>query len=777
MKHYLIAFLASFSGVLSFPGAEGGKAFAQSTAIIGTGITANSINSYPAPYGNFYWGSKHQILVRASEMTGAGMVPGIISALAFQVSAPGGVPLSGFTVRVKATAATTVTGTFDLGGFVTVYGPQTYNDATGWNTHTFSTPFSWNGTSNILIETCFNNGGWSQNARMNYTATSYNSVAYYNEDASTACTQAAGTTSTNRPNIKFTYAPNGPPTAQFTADPTATCTGVVNFTDQSFYNITGWLWNFGDGSTSSVQNPSHTYTANGTYSVSLTATNVNGNNTLTKPNYISVSLGGGPIPAACTPTTTAYCCGFGITNFKFHTINNSSGNGSEGYKNFSCTLDTVTTGQSYTVSVSTLTPSSHNVRIWIDFNNDGAFNISNELVFSADNSFTATGSIFIPGTATLSTPLRMRVSADHSLQAVPTPCGNPQFGQVEDYAIWVKPNTNPPVAKFAANDTVSCSGTITFTDQSQNVPTGWQWNFGDGGISASQNPVHSYTASGTYSVSLTATNGNGSHTLTKTNYIDVTLGNKPVIASCQPATFSYCCGYGIYKVQMSTINKSSADAIDGYRDYSCSDQATLTEGQTYSISIQTSPSLTQDTKVWIDFNNDGAFTQANELVLTSLNSINPTGNITIPTGAATLNTVLRMRVSSENSGTNQGPCTALIKGQVEDYGIKIQQFVGTNDLQMPDHNVLVYPNPFSESAIVAVISPLNGGGHAVPGDVVFILYDIYGRTVKEQSIVSNQATIERGTLEAGVYFYRLSLSPSPAGEGRAEVGTGKIIIK
>ncbi len=218
---------------------------------------------------------------------------------------------------------------------------------------------------------------------------------------------------------------------------------------------------------------------------------------------------------------------------------------------------------------------------------------------------------------------------------------------------------------------------------------------------------------------------------------------------------------------MNAINKSSPDAVEGYKDFSCTDQAVLTEGNTYTISVQTNPSLTQDTKVWIDFNNDGTFNQANELVFTSLNSINPSGNISIPLGAAIYNTLLRLRVSSENSGVNQGPCSSLIKGQVEDYGVKIQQFVGTAEVQGSTFNVQVYPNPFSESAVLAVNFPLVKGGG---GDLVFTLYDLCGRIVKEQTIIENQTTIERRTLKAGIYFYKLMGT-------NQTVATGKMVVQ
>jgi PKD repeat protein len=60
----------------------------------------------------------------------------------------------------------------------------------------------------------------------------------------------------------------------------------VDFTDLSNPTPTGWSWNFGDTGTSGVRHPSHQYTTPGTYTVSLTATNVNGAHTRVQPNLI-----------------------------------------------------------------------------------------------------------------------------------------------------------------------------------------------------------------------------------------------------------------------------------------------------------------------------------------------------------------------------------------------------------------------------------------------------------------------------------------------------------
>ena len=77
-----------------------------------------------------------------------------------------------------------------------------------------------------------------------------------------------------------------------------------------------------------------------------------------------------------------------------------------------------------------------------------------------------------------------------------------------------------PVADFSANPT---SGPpplrVNFTDASTNSPTSWSWDFGDGGTSTAQNPIHFYGTAGSYTVALTAANTGGSNTCTKSNYI------------------------------------------------------------------------------------------------------------------------------------------------------------------------------------------------------------------------------------------------------------------
>ena len=81
-----------------------------------------------------------------------------------------------------------------------------------------------------------------------------------------------------------------PPTAGFSADWTSGPAPLpVQFTDTSTGSVASWSWDFGDGSISAAQYPSHTYSTTGTYTVSLTASGPGGSNTDAQSGYITVT--------------------------------------------------------------------------------------------------------------------------------------------------------------------------------------------------------------------------------------------------------------------------------------------------------------------------------------------------------------------------------------------------------------------------------------------------------------------------------------------------------
>ncbi len=81
-----------------------------------------------------------------------------------------------------------------------------------------------------------------------------------------------------------------------------------------------------------------------------------------------------------------------------------------------------------------------------------------------------------------------------------------------------------PVAGFNANLTKGVEPlTVQFTDASTGAPTNWSWDFGDGNTSYARDPAHVYGSHGLYTVTLNASNLNGSNVMTRANYINVTV--------------------------------------------------------------------------------------------------------------------------------------------------------------------------------------------------------------------------------------------------------------
>jgi PKD repeat protein len=490
----------------------------------------------------------------------------------------------------------------------------------------------------------------------------------------------------------ITILPNtNPPFATFSANTNQICNGVKTFSNSTL-NASNYTWYFGDGSSSTLKNPTHTYTASGVYSVSLTACNSYGCNTQVKTNFVTVNLGG-PISASCSPPTSYPDPNYGIRNVSFNTINYSSAGGTDGYQDYSCAHQTtVTAATNYSIFVKSGTWNSEYVKVWIDYNNDGAFNTANEQVFSDYSYENHNGTFTIPATAVLNTPLRMRVASD--LYGFSDACPFPIYGQMEDYAITILPNTNPPIASFttAASISPNCNGVITFSNSSFNGTT-FIWYFGDGSSSTLENPIHTYTANGVYSVSLTACNSNGCNTQAKTNFITITGG--PISASCSPQTYYPNYYYGVRNVSFNTINYNSAGGSDGYQDYSCTQQTTVTAATNYSIYVRSGPLKKENVLVWIDYNNDGAFNRDNELVFFDTSYINHSGIITIPSNAV-LNKPLRMRVASDPYNPYNDACSSPFHGQIEDYAITIlpENKVGLN--YSINGQLKVYPNPSND---------------------------------------------------------------------------------
>ncbi|MBC7695402.1 MAG: T9SS type A sorting domain-containing protein [Burkholderiales bacterium] len=327
------------------------------TKQVGTGIIVNSSTGYPTPYGNFYKGARHQFLYLAAELTAAGLNAGNINSLAFSVTnlnASG--PYLNFNIAIATTTITNITA-FQTTGFTTYFSTPSYSPALGMNTHSLSTPYIWDGVSNIIIESCYNNNpiAYTYNVSVLQSATPFSSTAWYNSDSDP--TLCASSTSFNsiaqRPNIWFeqpatisySWSPAIELSATNIANPIANVSGTRTYTikgtvgacmtydtvrifikptptpnlgnDSLYCNLpvilmanttaNNFLWN--NGSFSSGLN----VTSSGKYWVR--ATNTNG---CTNSDTVQVTLGSKPI--VTLGPDTAYCQG--------NTINLYAGSGS-----------------------------------------------------------------------------------------------------------------------------------------------------------------------------------------------------------------------------------------------------------------------------------------------------------------------------------------------------------------------------------------------------------------------------------------------------------------
>ncbi|MBC5834223.1 T9SS type A sorting domain-containing protein [Flavobacterium sp. F372] len=165
--------------------------------------TPNASWEDPSPLQDNYKTQRIQILYTAAEMTGAGLVAGPITEIGWVATALNTSTLQeNYKISMMSTASTVLTGTF-VSGATVVYGPADFTpSATGNVMFTLTTPFVWDGTSNVIIELCAGlaSGAWTSNVSCANSTTSDVKTVYYRNDSAVApCTQATGTTTTTRP--------------------------------------------------------------------------------------------------------------------------------------------------------------------------------------------------------------------------------------------------------------------------------------------------------------------------------------------------------------------------------------------------------------------------------------------------------------------------------------------------------------------------------------------------------------------------------------------------
>jgi PKD repeat protein len=321
-----------------------------------------------------------------------------------------------------------------------------------------------------------------------------------------------------------------------------------------------------------------------------------------------------------------------------------------------------------------------------------------------------------------------------------------------------------PVANFVANQTnIAPATTVSFTDQSTGVPTSWAWSiapatgwaYAGGTTASSQNPQVTFNTVGQYTVTLTASNAQGSDAETKTNYIIVAQSTGP----CTPSITSTCDEY-IQNVTLNTINNTTACTTGGYAAY-LNSSTTLSKGMQYTVTVtpaimnSTSPAYTNDEiAVWIDFNNDFTFSSAERVgyVLVATGWSNQF-TFTVPTTAITGAVRMRVRISysvvAEN-GAPIDPCAVATYGETEDYTVNIVQGGNVGLSEINSDNISIYPNPTSGEIFVD-LGNIDNTFNQIQ------LLDLTGRVISTYSTDKDIKlyTLSTGSLSNGIYTVKI----------------------
>ncbi|ABD42532.1 PKD [Methanospirillum hungatei JF-1] len=351
--------------------------------------------------------------------------------------------------------------------------------------------------------------------------------------------------------------------ADFTANPTSGAAPLtVQFTDTSTTEWSVWTWDFGDGGSSVIKNPSHVYETPGTYTVKMTVGSMSGTYTVTKDNYITVTQSGGivadftatptsgtaPLTVQFTDTSTgsptmwAWDFGDGTTEGMIanpsHTYQNA------GTYTVKLTASSATGGSSTKTKEGyiTVTQSGGIVANFTAAPTSGTAPLTVQFTDTSTGGPTMWSWDFGDGTTEgmLANPSHTYQNAGtYTVKLTASSATGGSSTKIREGYITVSPSGSGPTAAFTVDKRSGPKPlTVQFTDQSTGGPTMWAWDFGDGGTSMVASPSYTYQEAGVYTVSLTASNTAGSDTKTEKDYISVTGDIPPPVAMFEATPLS-----------------------------------------------------------------------------------------------------------------------------------------------------------------------------------------------------------------------------------------------
>ena len=352
------------------------------------------------------------------------------------------------------------------------------------------------------------------------TSTAVNPVHTYTGNGTfTVRLKCWGPTGCTRSEIRTDIVSVSSSRALFAANPRVGCPPLdVNFTNFSTGNQLTYLWDFGDGTTSTAQLPVHTYTTSGTFTVTLTVTDSAGcTSTLTKQAYVQTV---NPAAGYIAPPPTTGCAPL-TAQFTDATVGSLGwlwdfGDGTT--STLQNPIHTYNTPGTYVVALTTTSAGGgcqqliNNFSTFIVTGGYAGFTHTETpcppyIATFQDTSMNAVSWLWNFGDGTYSTLQNPQhtyaIGGFHSVSLTITTADGCSYTTMQSNSIYFEPfganfygvpngTTFPMVVDFFANSVGA---------------TSWLWDFGDGGSSTLEDPQHTYMVNGQYNVTLTITNG------------------------------------------------------------------------------------------------------------------------------------------------------------------------------------------------------------------------------------------------------------------------------
>ena len=307
----------------------------------------------------------------------------------------------------------------------------------------------------------------------------------------------------------------------------------VQFQDKTRGFVETWSWDFGDGGTSSEQHPSHTYSAEGVYSVSLTTTGRGHTDTYTDHALVVID-------SDVEERVWNHSTGFNQNVWEHVDVTEAAsapmtldGSGafyrgaslwSRIYPEFGIAQDSVASIDFVTPSDRGRAPVEVSVDVDVSKRNPGGGDGTLVSIRTEDEVIAPTYHVLKDATTPVALGGVTRLLAGARLHVELAERNSFNYdGTYMSPVVTARTATvnGPKTALFDADKTEGPAPlTVAFTDRSLFSPTAWSWDFGDGGSASGATPSHVYSQPGTYDVQLTV----GTSSLLLEDYIHVYEG-------------------------------------------------------------------------------------------------------------------------------------------------------------------------------------------------------------------------------------------------------------